>query len=269
VSTPLPRIIYSLWLQGLEDAPPLVRFNLKRWSDLNRDYELRVLTRKDAHALLCDLPFAVEALTPQALSDLVRIRLLRSGGVWADPTVLPSRPLRTWLPAAMETGEFFAFSNPGPDRLISSWFLAATSEHSMVHAWDAACRTYWCKPREVITARVAKEDATKHVAPAEGGLADTSPYYWFHYLFAYLVETDTTFAHAWQRCDKRSAKPAIELQRLYLVGEAPDRKALLATARSAPVHKLTWRKEYPLRALRFVSTVGRLPLSRATTPDGG
>jgi mannosyltransferase OCH1-like enzyme len=51
----VPKTIYSLWLQGMQEAPEIVRAGLARWAALNPDYELRILDRHDIGGILGDL----------------------------------------------------------------------------------------------------------------------------------------------------------------------------------------------------------------------
>jgi hypothetical protein len=74
---------------------------------------------------------------PEAFADQIRIELLNvHGGVWADATTMCALPLDHWLPQRMQTG-FFAFERPTPDRLIASWFLAASLPCNIVAKWQA------------------------------------------------------------------------------------------------------------------------------------
>jgi mannosyltransferase OCH1-like enzyme len=49
---PLPRVIYSAWLQAVAQAPAVVQCCFTRWTRLNPDYRLQVLDAKDATTLL-------------------------------------------------------------------------------------------------------------------------------------------------------------------------------------------------------------------------
>src|SRR5208337_3870704 len=97
-----PRIIYSLWLQGESEAPPIVRLIFRRWASFNPDYELRVLNGNDVARLLAGYGIALQHMPIQALSDVVRARLLLDGGVWADASVFPTEPLDPWLPRLLK-----------------------------------------------------------------------------------------------------------------------------------------------------------------------
>jgi hypothetical protein len=113
----LPKNIYTLWLQGMESAPELIRLNFGRWARMNPCYQLEILDRKGVDDLLQDFPLGIDRLTPQALSDVVRARLLSTrGSIWVDASVMPTSPLDVWLPSLMTSSGFFAFEKPGPDR---------------------------------------------------------------------------------------------------------------------------------------------------------
>lgn len=71
---------------------------------------------------------SVDKIMPQKLSNWIRINLLdRHGDVWTDATCLCMQPLDEWIHDEARSG-FFAFSKPGPDRLMSNWFLASDTE---------------------------------------------------------------------------------------------------------------------------------------------
>jgi hypothetical protein len=252
----LPRVIHALWFQGLEDAPPLVRHNLARWRHLNPGYRFRVLTRADVAPLLGRYGLPLDSMTPQALSNIVRARLLiEQGGVWVDASLLPLRPLDDWLPALVREGGFFAFERPGPDRPLSSWFLAATPDHPLLHAWWREIERYWARARTLVPG--IPDDPAGSVAPDVAAASDTHPYFWFHYLFAHLLETDTRIGALWERCAKLSAEPPHRLQMLFgAVSQLPCLEKIRAAAAAAPVQKLNWRVDYPLDTLATLGEPG-------------
>jgi hypothetical protein len=154
---------------------------------------------------------------PEAFADQIRIELLHAhGGVWADATAMCARPLDDWLPERMGTG-FFAFERPTPDRLIASWFLAASVPCNIVAKWRASVAGYW-------TGREARHE-----------------YFWFHQLFAALFEEDQSFRSDWQATPSLPAWHAFhfgpEDSRLTSAA-TPDYVAALASPPS-PVFKLT------------------------------
>jgi tetratricopeptide (TPR) repeat protein len=245
------KTIYSLWLQGRDAAPDLVRLNFERWTALNPDYQLKVLDRRDVDELFEGVDLPIWDLPIQALSDVVRARLLRdNGGVWVDATVFPVEPLSQWLDDAFTEAGFFAFERPGPDRMISSWFLAATPRHLILREWWRQIERFWSKPRRLMEKTPA--DPVASVSPAGSTDSDQFPYFWFHYLFQYLVESHTEFAEAWSRCTKMGAGPPHRLQELFANAPNPSSAEIRSAANAAPMQKLTWRVSYPLDVLACV-----------------
>ncbi len=181
----IPRIIWILWLQGWAAAPAIVQASLKTWQMHNPGWTIRALERAVLDDLLRDDElFSIVArknIEPEALADVVRIALLRRyGGIWADSTVYCLRPLDTWLDENMRSG-FFAFARLAPERVISSWFLAAKPGNYIVEAWYRRCLLYWRKREQ------------RHT------------YFWFHALFDEAVKTDRRFRKIWAETPQVSA----------------------------------------------------------------
>jgi Capsular polysaccharide synthesis protein len=244
----VPRVIYSAWLQGVAQAPPIVQLCFSRWARLNPEYQLRVLEASDATAALASHNFP--DIPVQALTDILRVKLLlEQGGIWVDATLLPVVPLQGWLPGLMAGTDMFAFARPGPDRPISSWFLAAAPGHIIIRKlWHEILR-FWHKPRRMAqyNGGPTPPDPAASVAPRAGGATDEYPYFWLHYLFQYLLETDAAFASAWALCPEVSAGPPHRLQTICTVPVTSE--VVYAAAAEAPVQKLNWRASYPLDVL--------------------
>jgi hypothetical protein len=180
----VPKVIWSLWLQGWDAAPDLVRACAASWVRLNPRWEFRPLTRAHVAQLLAAGPHAhlLEAgIAPAALSDVVRMELLaRHGGVWADATTYCLLPLDAWLDPAAASG-FFAFDRPGPDRMLSTWFLASVLASPVILRWRDRIRAYWAS----------------RTAP--------DAYFWCHYLFQRVYESDDEVRRIWDATPKISA----------------------------------------------------------------
>lgn len=224
--TSIPKVVWTLWLQGWDRAPALVQACLASWRRCNPGWRVEAL---DAATLGAHLPAdAVAALRekeapPEALSDRIRIALLDAhGGVWADATAMCARPLDAWLQAHAPQG-FFAFDRPGPDRMIASWFLAAAPGNAITPRWRAAVDSYW-------------RDRTER-----------GDYFWFHTLFADCYAADAAFRSAWDATPKLPANHAFHF--------SPESPALTAPATPehltaladppAPVFKLTHKLSAP------------------------
>lgn len=250
----IPNNIYTLWFQGKEKAPPIVKLCFEHWSNLNKDYNFHILDRSDVQRILKDFPTDLDAIPIQALSDILRAKLLlESGGIWVDAAVFPTLELKIWIDEVSTEG-FFAFEKPGPDRPLSSWFLAVSPAHEIMNKWWNEIIHYWGKPRQLIKLKNSQifipDDPVWQVSSNGGGTSDKFPYFWFHYLFKYLLENDNNFKLIWDRCPKKSALQAHELQHLFLEEEYPSYQKICQKAILSPVQKLNWRNKYPITLLQ-------------------
>jgi hypothetical protein len=173
----IPNIIWTLWLQGWDEAPEVVQTCLKTWQAHNPDWRIQALSSADLDRYLDATLFnsltGGKDIQPEALSDIIRILLLeRYGGVWVDSTVYCLKPLDAWLPEKL-AGGFFAFAKPGPDRMLSTWFIAAAKGHYIVQEWHRRVVGYWARRW------------TRH------------HYFWFHYLFTQAYKSDSRFRASW------------------------------------------------------------------------
>ena len=148
----MTKVLYLFWDQGWDQAPELVQRCARSWERWNPDYVVRRFTRRDLREQLPEFfsrfgrlrsLLLRRRITIQALSDLLRIRLLnRHGGIWADGTTLCRKPLRDWLPEQMPHG-FFAFHNEVDGRILSRWFLASTPGHPLTAHVHSRSMQYW------------------------------------------------------------------------------------------------------------------------------
>ncbi|HUZ33444.1 MAG TPA: capsular polysaccharide synthesis protein [Xanthobacteraceae bacterium] len=179
-----PKIIWLLWLQGWEAAPDLVRSCGASWLRHNRNWTINFLTLDKIKELGLGpelSPFLNKPMPPEALSDLIRLQLLAThGGVWADATVYCLRPLDQWLSDVAASG-FFAFSRPGPDRMLSTWFLAADAQSCVIQRWRERAHAYWM------------------------GRDDRDDYFWVHRLFEQTYNSNEAFREVWDNVPKLSA----------------------------------------------------------------
>ncbi|MBI3702328.1 MAG: hypothetical protein HY244_00400, partial [Rhizobiales bacterium] len=213
------KTIWTCWLQGRENAPPLVKKCFNSWERNNPGWEFHCL---DATTIERYVPLTQyidlnrQSLTAASLSDVLRILLLREfGGVWVDATLFCNRPLDEWLPGTMQEG-FFAFAAPGPGRPLASWFLSAEADNYLVATWHRRTIEYW-------TSRAKSDD-----------------YFWFHHLFRDICDVDRKAAEAWSRVPKISADGPHTLQfGGYML--RPKDEGLGTIDWTTPVFKLTHR----------------------------
>jgi hypothetical protein len=241
-------------LQGWDSAPDFVRRCHNSWKRHNPDWDVRALDGRSvgryvnlATALGSNFPNA----SPQAISDVVRMNLLADyGGVWVDATVFCCRPLESWMWKRVGAG-FFVFTNPGRDRLISSWFLASSMGNPLTCAVRDAVNRYWServfRNRPRLEKRLGKIlGRNKRIAqlwlsaPIRDGLK-LHPYFWLHYLFAQTVRCDEQAAAAWARAGKLDASGPSRLQQ-FGMSKPPDETMAAEIDRAAePLYKLDAR----------------------------
>lgn len=219
----IPKIIWILWFQGWENTPKVVHKCRTTWIEHNSDWTIHFLTLKnlsDFVDLDTVLPgYKEKNLPPEALSNVIRLALLiKYGGVWIDSTVYCNKPLNDWLPQHVIPSGFFAFANPGPDRMLSNWFLAASPNHIISKKWYEECLTYWSTRTE------------RHT------------YHWCHYLFGDLYKTDGIIKELW---DKTFKLPA-DAPHFFLPYEETLYQPL-----SRKVKKVIDKSEIPLFKLTF------------------
>lgn len=253
----IPRKIYALWLQGVDTAPEIVKVCLQRWKNLNPEWELVVLDREGALKAIGDFPIDLSKFyQPQALSDILRLKLLQDGGVWVDATVYPTVPLKSWIDDAAGASGFFAFTGHHEALDISSWFLAAKADNSLFRKWWAEICRYWQQPRKLITFKdnggFRRNYEIDPMCVCPHGEKDTFPFFWIMYLFSYLRKTDAEFDRLWQITPKFSGLDAHAVQ--FSIDDEDFR--LEDTLMKGPMQKLTWKSES--FADRFLSLSGRL-----------
>lgn len=151
-----PKIIWTTWLQGENEAPKVMKACWRSWRRHLPDYELRIVTL-DNHRQWADLPeeliekYRRGIMPPALLSDVLRLDLLtRHGGTWIDGTVLctgfaAERLQRQW--AAVEASPLclFRYFEQGRKEAtgLSTWFISASPGHAVLTAARNMLVAYW------------------------------------------------------------------------------------------------------------------------------
>lgn len=146
--------VWTLWLQGEENAPDIVK---ACWSSVRRylpdDYELIVLDQESLkdYVQLSDIfekRFAEGAFKMAHYSDIIRLKLLSDyGGYWIDSTVYCTNPdLFNYISESKPS--LFAYKNilRNDDACaISSWFLYAEKNNVVIRNVYELLLEYWKK----------------------------------------------------------------------------------------------------------------------------
>lgn len=225
---PLTRTIWLLWLQGWEQAPWLVRQVAESWEINNPDWSIVYLDRHNLRHYAHGIDYAFDPaknISPQALSDIVRLSLLsHHGGIWADATLLCLQPLTPWIDHAVAPAGVWMYHGHGGGMDArfgpASWFIASEPGALILRRWKAACDEYW---------RFRTE---------------TPDYFWLDGLFKTLFRSDPEFRSAWRRAPhlyvERSTQAHGFARGNRMILSSPDVKRQLAT-RPPYVLKLWWK----------------------------
>ena len=264
----LPKIVWFLWLQGYENAPFLIKKCWETWKDKNPDWKVIFLCEDNLSEYInLDLKHnpKLSRLGKNKQANLIRLKLLGEyGGVWVDATTFCVQPLNSWLQDYFDSG-FFAFCNPGKDRLMSSWFLASNKNHPIVLKLYQQLFSYLTDDnyRDVNKSLLMRSfkkilcrntQTTKYwFHPLFTKVLKLYPNYNFHYLFTELVRNDYECERLWNETPKLSADVPHKMMKIMhsplskRIKQDIDNKADL-------VYKLNWKK-YNKQPVNSQSTI--------------
>lgn len=143
--------VWVFWLQGMENAPALVKKCYQSLHDNLKDREIILITQDNMKDYV-QFPSYIEekvksgVITITHLSDLLRIELLcKYGGTWVDATVLCTGGN---IPNYMMDSDLFCFQNlrPGDNGSainVSSWFMTACSNNKILLGIREMFFEYW------------------------------------------------------------------------------------------------------------------------------
>ena len=143
------RIIWIMWMQGIENAPDLVK---KCYNSIckNKPYDFRVILLEKCNIKeYITLPHYIwekydkGIITTTHLSDIIRIELLSAyGGCWIDATVFCGCGIPKYMLSDMF---FFKLESIlcNPVIKMSSWWLAADKNNRIIHATRHILKAYW------------------------------------------------------------------------------------------------------------------------------
>ena len=259
----MPKKIWFLWLQGFENMPLEIAACYDSWKNNNSGWELLFLDEKNIGEYL-DLEKILESSSDQVkiikrvtLSEIIRINLLSQyGGVWVDSSCYCCIALDDWLHDKMTSG-FFTFANPGKDRMLTSWFLAAKENNSLVKIYAKQTNRFR-KQNKYIKAiedrkwiyLFFKKIRIYRILYRNTGLwfifpfvkiFRVYPYFWFHYFFKKLYLTKKEVKEVWDNTPKISANGPHTLFDYGLLKSLDNKIKNHIDQKKTPVYKLTWK----------------------------
>lgn len=249
--TDTPRVVWFHWMQGRAEMPPVVVECLASWTKMNPHWEVVFVDGNNVWNYLDRDAIPVDNLlktSPQVYANAIRLSLLDThGGVWVDATTWCRTPLSQWVTTM--PGEFFAFSSPGPDRMMSNWFMASERGAYLVKAmanhYHGIFRRFG--PLTLLSDSTVREifeyaeNTDVFVEPVLAGKLRGYPQFLFHYLFAFLYRRDDQFKQAWDAAGKISADASHAAQWLNLLAPADHVTRQRLRSANPHVHKLVWR----------------------------
>lgn len=147
-SLPEKEKIFTIWLQGEESAPEIVKACFRSIRRMCSQ-ELVILDEKTLGDWI-ELPghvmdkWKAGNIRPAHFTDICRTELLyRHGGVWMDATDFAVAP----IPDQVMNEDFFIFLSgetmSGAYAFIQNCFFRAKKENYLIKAWNLAIQNYW------------------------------------------------------------------------------------------------------------------------------
>lgn len=152
----VPKIVWFSWIQGINNAPEMIKVCLASQRKHLPDYDFRIVDLDNYHEWV-DLPeSAVEKyrkglIPPASFSDLLRLSLLKKyGGVWMDASVYCSgfdndklkERRNQIMNSELTVFRYFRRGSKSPCGL-STWFLAAIPNHVVISSVLDMLLAYW------------------------------------------------------------------------------------------------------------------------------
>ena len=214
--------VWICWLQGMDNAPTLVKKCYASVKENLVDREIVLLTSENIEQYVHFPDYILEKwkrgiITNTHLTDLLRLELLiRYGGMWLDATVFCSER-REEIPDYFFDSDLFFFQSLKPGRdgeafYISSWLMSSKTNNKLLMATRKLCYEYWKTNNSM------------------------DNYFLLHAFFSIVLDK---YSEEWNAVIPRdNAAPHILLLRLF---EQYDEKMWNAIKDQTPFHKMTYK----------------------------
>ncbi len=282
----MPKTLWMYWHEGYDRAPNIVQTCMDSWKKHHPGWTIHILDADTVRQYIRYRipPHKLASLNQKKIANLLRLQLLHAyGGVWADATSLCRKPIDAWLPANSGAG-FFVFHRPAPDRLLSTWFIAAAQGNRLIEKWMNAYARYFTDHSFMRESTVTKglesllalrlnrsiESARYWMSPFVTRILRIYPYFISHYLFEQVLRSDPECRQIWNDMPRVSADAShMILNAGYYAPVTEEIREQLNTC-DAPVFKLAWnvdRKRFMPGTL--MHDVLEDAASRLQAPDTG
>jgi len=235
----MKKVIFIYWAQKFINAPTVVKKCLLSWKLKNPTWEIIELDDDNLSEYINieeEIPnIQKKNITKTAYSDIIRIFLLaKHGGCWCDATTFCNQSLDIWLNKNTSTG-FFGFELKS-DRILSSWFLYGEKHNYIIQKWKKTVVEYVNNINILGTTightslNIWNKDKYDH-----------KHYFWFHYLFGDLYNSDNKFKELWVSTPKISADGPHYILHQGLLNKLSDKVKNHINKVKTPLYKLTYR----------------------------
>ncbi len=215
---PCRKVIWTCWLQGIENAPKLVQKCVSSMRQHSNGYEVIVIDNRNVSNYV-QLPDFIrdkyaKGIIPHAhYSDIIRLFLLQKyGGVWIDSTTL----LTGTLPSYITEADLFVFRDYKIGQVfIYNPFLASHPNHSIINSLLNLLLEYWKKENKLVSYSI------------------------FHLFFTMAVESSEENRILWEQVPFSYGSQMFYLQ--PQLGKPYSEKAYQLATQLSSIHKLTYK----------------------------
>ena len=146
------KVIWFCWLQGIENAPELVKICFESVRKYCSEYEIILIDSENFKDYSTIPDIIIEKwengiISNTAFSDILRTNLLlNNGGTWVDSTCF----FTCSIPKDIEKSDFFVFrthkpGSAGKYSTVSNWFISSNKNHLFLQIMNTFLIEYWKK----------------------------------------------------------------------------------------------------------------------------
>lgn len=215
---PYPNKIWTMWLQGYDQAPPIVKACIDSIKQYSNGREVIVLDENNLFDYV-ELPkFIIEKyhkgyISKTHFSDLVRLELLdKYGGTWIDSTMYCTDNFELFLKSDLM---FFQKLRTDNVYRMSNFFMHSCPNNYLIKSLKACLLNYWEKNNKLTT------------------------YFLFHLFFIVLIENDKKCRQIWENMPMYASWLPYLLVTEYT--KAYDEERINYLKSLCPVHKFSYK----------------------------